>query len=387
MSVGNGGNVATETTLMDVLPVGTTLDYATIWEGGNNVPFPPDSNENGVLTWDMGELEPGAGFDINLRLNIDKDARPYSPFDNCIKVAIADTDVRPFDNEDCVEDTLQPAGPNVRVTKEHRWHDGETGLEYQLNIMNLGSTNLENVQVVDTYPEGVSFNGEWWHDLWEDVQLVDHDEEQRTLTWEISRMDPSWSFRIWFDVELDGDKVGVEGLTFTNVVDMPVTGDVNPDDNSDSDVAVTGPDLYIKKWLKDPSKIVKPGDDVAFVIEFGNASHRWGTRGDTLIEDQLPDGMTFVSATDPDDYTQEWDPRQDGNELQWFWGDIGDDNTWFFELTVKIDDTVKLGEVLTNQIEIDSLNNEDIDPLPENNIDDAPVPIGRFVYLPVVLKP
>jgi hypothetical protein len=72
--------------------------------------------------------------------------------------------------------------------------------------------------------------------------------------------------------------------------------------------------------------------------------------------------------------------------LRWDWGNMWPDSRWQFEVTVKIDDDVDLGSILTNTIEVFLENEEDIDPLLENNAATVTFQTGQPTYLPLILK-
>ena len=65
--------MATTFMLQDVLPAGTTFVEAWQWAPGGDVPFPPDSVSGGVVTWNLGLVEPGQWYNINFRVAIDPD--------------------------------------------------------------------------------------------------------------------------------------------------------------------------------------------------------------------------------------------------------------------------------------------------------------------------
>lgn len=97
--------------------------------------------------------------------------------------------------------------------------------------------------------------------------------------------------------------------------------------------------------------------------------------------------MTFISATDPDNPDRYWLPklRPDG-KLLWEWGNMNSDSHWRFEMKVKINENVDPVSFLTNKIEIFSDSLQDIDPVPENNVDEHTFRAGQALYLPVAIR-
>jgi uncharacterized repeat protein (TIGR01451 family) len=383
LNIYNDGNMATGMTVTDMMPFGTSFDEAWSELNGEWVSFPPDNIDGRMLTWDLGTFEPAQNQNISLRLKLD-DVQAGQTIVNCASVAISDDDQRPGDDTACAEEMIHEPGANLRVTKNH-WWEGEDRIHFSIRVENNGTTLLTDVEIVDTYPQDTQFNGEWWNDYWREITFSE-DVAQRKLVWTVEELYSGDSFNIDFILNVDSSIVGDQGLAFTNLVEAPIADDVYPANNSYEDTAYTGPNLYVKKWLK--TEFPSPGDEVLFVVEFGNASQgTWGTNGDTSLVDDLGDGMTFIKATDPDDPARYWLPKlmPDGN-LLWEWGNMNSDSRWQFEMTVKIDDDVDPRSMLTNTIEVSSSDQEDIDPVAENNIAMVTFRAGQLIYLPVIQK-
>jgi uncharacterized repeat protein (TIGR01451 family) len=379
----NDGNMKTDLTLTDLIPLGTTFDEAWSEVNGERVSFPPDDVDGRKLTWNLGSFEPGEGQGIDLRLKLDK-VNPGDSIVNCATVAISEDDQRPYDDTSCSTEMINERGPNLRVTKHH-WWDNDDRIRFTFHVENIGTTTLRDVEIVDTYPEDTQFNDEWWHDYWQELKFT-HNATERKLIWKLEELRPDHRFEINFILNVDGAVVGDQGLAFTNLVQAPVTGDVYPADNSDEDTAYSGPNLFVKKWLA--TKLPYPGEVVTFVVEFGNATQGyWGTSGDTSLVDTVGAGMTFISATDPDNPGEFWLPklRPDG-KLLWEWGNMHSDSHWRFEMKVKIDDDVSPLAFLTNKIVVSNESQDDIDPVPENNMDEATFRAGQVIFTPVVMK-
>jgi uncharacterized repeat protein (TIGR01451 family) len=381
LHIRNNGNMAAQTLLTDTLPAGTSFEEAWIWTGWEE-PFPPDYVDDEIAVWDLGVMEPGDWFGINVQMAIGDAVEPGTVFTNCAEVAIDGDDEWPDDNSDCAVDTVRDYGPNLRVSKEYEWHwDGGTDyrIEYKIRFENLGTTTLYDVDIVDTLPTGTTFEGNWGHDFWRGITF---DQVGNQLIWTLEEVQPGDRSRIKFEVRLDS--APAQGEQFVNLVQAPIVDDVHADDNEYEAMAGTGPDIYAKKWISGGQPT--PGARITFTVEFGNQNQwPWDSSGDSRIVDTLPPEMTFVTATHPDDPGQEWLPSIDGNELQWDWGWMNHENWWLFYLVVDITGTVEAGDLLVNRIEAWSPADWDADDL--NNVYDLPVTITlNKVYLPLVLK-
>jgi len=380
--VRNGGNQDTQTWLTDTLPAGTHLAEAWRWDGQQSTTFWPDILEGQTAVWDLGGMLPGQYYDLNIRLGIDHATEPGTVLTNCVRIGLDGDDSWPYDNEDCVIDTVRDHGPNLRVSKDYEWNwDGGTEyrIQYEIRFENLGTETLYDVDIVDTPPAGTHFDGNWRHDFWRGITF---EQVGNQLIWTLEELQPGDRSRIRFEVRLDS--APAQGKQFVNLLEAPIDGDVYPDDNYADVTAGTGPDIYVKKWISGGQPT--PGGTVTFTVEFGNQNQwPWDSTGDSRIVDTLPPEMSFVTATHPDDPSQEWLPYIDGNELQWDWGWMGHQNWWRFYLVVDIADTVETGDVLVNRIEAWSNADWDADEL--NNIFDLPMTITlNKIYLPIVLK-
>jgi uncharacterized repeat protein (TIGR01451 family) len=367
----NGGNMPAYTVVTDTLPAGTSFDQSWSCMGPTCVPFPPDYVDDQIAVWDLGMLEPGEWVNFNLRVDIDASVEPGTVLTNCAEVAIDGDDSWPYNNTDCVTRMIHDVGPNLEIDKYYQWN-WEGQLEYTIEFRNLGTTTLHNVEITDTLPDGTAFSGNWWHSFWEGI---DFSQVGNQLIWTISRLDPTWSSSLRYQVDLDDDLVGVEGLCFVNAAEAPLAGDIWPDDNSDEVAACTGPDVYVEKWLSGGEP--KVGETVTFTVQFGNQD-RWPWNGDdqygSHITDTLPTGMTFITATAPWDPDDRWQPeRVDGNTIVWGWGTMWADNWWRFDIVAQITGPVEDGDVLVNTVEAYGDSPDDVEPDYDNNVFQLPL--------------
>jgi uncharacterized repeat protein (TIGR01451 family) len=295
----------------------------------------------------------------------------------------------PGNNRSCTRDIVAEPGPNLRVSKKHDWHDHDRQLHYKIRIENVGSTEIDNVTVVDTYPESTQFNGDWWHHFWRNVEL-EHDPGTRQLAWTLERMYPGDSTDIDLIVDLDEGVIGQQGLAFGNLVEAPLPDDVLPADNTYEDTAYSGPDLFVRKWVSDGE--VKPGELLTMTVQFGNMSQDpWEMSDDSDVQlvDSLPTGMSFVASqwVDGEPFTPFYHDPASG-VIIWTDDRLGSNDERWFHLVVDLDPSLELGDVLVNRIAINQVPAVDIDPNPENNGFDYPVRIPtNDLYLPAILIP
>ncbi|MFC1997043.1 hypothetical protein ACFLXI_05480 [Chloroflexota bacterium] len=387
LHVRNSGNQAAGFELTDILAEGTSFEDAWMGTGRSNLPFPPDSVDNESIYWDIGVLEPGEWIDINLLLGIDPTIDPGTVIENCAEISIDGQDNWPYDNQDCVTESINDYGPNLRVTKDYWWNWYEQ-LAYEIKIENIGSERLDDFLVTDTYPKSTTFNGDWWvnHGPW--ITMTQDGPNNQVVFW-LDELGPGETANVGFAVDLDGDKIGEQGLSFINSLEAPIPDDVDLTDNYAEVTATTGPDIYIEKWVSDGEP--RAGEIITFTVEFGNHSKSpWDSdhESGSHITEILPEGMSFISASAPWNPDEVWAPDLvDGNTIQWDWGPMWSQATWYFDLTVQIADTVGVDDVLTNRIEAYSDGPDDKEYNLDNNVSVVPVEMIHFdLYLPLIMR-
>ncbi|HSR33868.1 MAG TPA: hypothetical protein VLY63_25155, partial [Anaerolineae bacterium] len=384
LSPRNDGNVASTVVLTETLPAGTSFLHSRRWTGSEEVPFPPDYVDDKVAVWDLGVMEPGDWYDLNVRLGYAASLPPSTVLKNCAMVTADGQDADPLNNESCADEQIHDRGPNVRVRKRANWN-WEGQIQYEIRFWNLGTTRLEDVVITDTLPDGTSFSGNWWHDFWEEIQFTQDGDE---LSWTVSRLEPGWMSDIYFEADLDGGLIYEQGLAFTNTVQAPVIGDIYPADNAHEIVSYTGPDLYAEKWLSEGELL--PGERITFTVRCGNDSPwPWKVNDEASVRltERLPAGMSYVGAYWPDGNTNDpWFYDPNTRLVVWDFGSLGSNDQRLFYLVVDLDEAVPMGSVLVNRLEIAEVPWRDVDPIPGNNTFELQLPIGRPLFLPLVLK-
>jgi uncharacterized repeat protein (TIGR01451 family) len=353
----NFGNTPIHTWLTDTLPANTYFIEAWLNVGPNSYLFPPDYMDEEIIAWDLGMIEPGDWRNINVHFGIESEALPGDALTNCAEITHNFPEDTPNDNVDCVTNTVNEPGSNLQIEKSYNWN-WEGQLTYRIDFRNIGTTPLYTTILTDTLPANTTFNGNWWHWYWQYIPLNDLGDQ---LVWTIPELQPGQSAGLAYDLDLNGDVIGVPGLAYTNTADAPIPGDVSPADNHATVVPVTGPDLYVDKWLS--GGLPRPGEIVTFTIEFGNQNvGPWWANGPITITDILPPEMTFITATLPWDPNQPWMPTiLPGGELAWHWDNACPNCWWQFNVVVQIADTVQAWDVLPNMVEMFSENPGDLE--------------------------
>lgn len=372
----NTGNVPVDNVRITVtLPTSTTFNRSWYWTPQGEQPVAPALVTADYVVWDLGTLDNGYGWNMNVALAVDSRAPVGTVLTSTATISPQPREDRYDDNSSTVVEVLHEFGPNLRVSKYYQWeHQGR--LRYGIFIRNLGTTRMENIWITDTYPLSTTSDGNFWVGHGPRYTYTLDAPNRQFVVWAES-LDPGNTGHFGFWVDLDGSLHGVEGLAFTNTVAAPWPGDVYPADNTDVEISYTGPDVYIEKWLS--GGVPKPGAIVTFTVVFGNRN-QWPWDGDPAygshITDTLPPEMTFVNANAPWDPSQSWMPTElPGNVLVWGWGTMWNNSRWTFDVAVRITDTVEGGDVLTNVIAAYGDSPDDVEPFYDNNVFALPVTI------------
>jgi uncharacterized repeat protein (TIGR01451 family) len=362
----NWGNMPMPGTLLTTtLPQDTVFMFAYSWDWSGWYIITPTVIGNGYLVWDFDTFNNGYYQNLGIRLKIDAQAPVGTPLvlDNHITGDVLEW--RYDDNVMEYNDIVHENGANLRVDKHSNWGwNGEGELWYELRILNVGTRDLVSPTVTDTYDISTEVTDCRWNHgpfLRCEVDAVNHQ-----VKYTLDHLNSGETAGAMLTVGLDN--VGQQGLAFVNQAEISDFGDIDLDDNFDEVTSYTGPDVFVRKWLKVGE--LRAGELVTYTVEFGN-SNRGPWNGDgsvgSHITDTLPAGMTFVKAVLYNDPQGTWQPEITGQRLVWNAWTMWADQTWTFDLVVRLDADLSPGTELTNVIEAWGDSPTDIDPIPANN--------------------
>jgi uncharacterized repeat protein (TIGR01451 family) len=195
------------------------------------------------------------------------------------------------------------------------------------------------------------------------------------ITATLDRLEPGWVASL--EINLGMPSVP-NGTFFTNTAEITLPpDDVYPADNQAILVVGTGPDLTIEKWLTGGTP--QAGQLLTYTLHFKNDS-QWWTTGNVWITDVLPTGVAFVNAVQrlcsPGNFFCERGPDyNDGTTLAWNIG-LQCNGCWNdLVVTVRVADTARFGDVLTNTAIIASDDPNDVEPDYRNNTSTVVMPV------------
>ena len=254
ITVENTADVDAEyVTVTDVLPVG--VEFVSASNGGVY------DIETNTVTWILNIT---SGERVSLTVNVK--VIVYGSLTNVVTVNDKTDDVTVTVPEIAIDKSVNDTNPNL----------GDN-LGYTITVENSAGVDAENIIVQDVLPNGVEFisasNGGVY------------DAETNTVTW-ILDMASGETVRL---------TVNVKVLSYGNLTNVVTVNNVT------DDVTVTVPEIAIDKSVNDTNPNL--GDDVEYTITVENTA---GVDAENIIvQDVLPDGVEFVSASNGGVYDSE----------------------------------------------------------------------------------
>ena len=234
--------------------------------------------------------------------------------------------------------------------KEKYEHD-ET-VHYEITISNDGNSRGHNIVITDVLPEGLHFTGKYTiSDGW----TVSYNEFTRIFTITGDSLAIGESIKFTYDCTFEGNLEDILGEDFNNRVSVTSTSMDRDDifreytDFDDETVHVIATDLEVNKVVSSSNNNYQ--NNIVYVITVTNNGPDDATG--VVVNDILPDGLIFVSATGTGSY--------DANTGIWTIGNLANKGTVTLTITAKINLT---GNVTNN---VNVTGNEDETDLTNNN--------------------
>lgn len=343
----NGGAAAADVLLVDTLPLSTT--YA-----GDNSGLTPDIGANGVITWDIGTLDPGEGHLFILTLNVDAAVVSGTTLvENCVVISTTTSgDPDPENNDSC-------SGPvdvwdddvEMHVDKWPSPGDPTPGQEmvYDIQVCNNRGAMAGPLVLSDTLPAYTSVvhwhNDSYWAAGWQEVAAP-----AGTFTLMTEGFPGGFCDTIHLRLQLNGD--APQNDTVSNYVQLTIADDVFLDNNErlnqDAHVGLPRYDLNVGKWLVGGALV--PGGWVRYGADFWNTGNM--PMPDVWITDTLPADTAYQPGSAQRHDGQDFPPDTMGDAIGWSLGELPVSDGFGFDFSVDIDSEVTPGTLLTNCVTI-----------------------------------
>ena len=287
----SGTGMASLAVLVDYLPTYMTFYDAT--------PYPSSISGN-TITWDIGDIAPGATETVTLQAIVDAGTPDGTILHNIATFDYADANGNSYPQLSDSFD-VETSAPIMSFTKSSDVTTADPGdqIIYTLYYENSGSGDATSVVIVDTLPEYVTFDT---------ASPYPDSISGRVLTWDVGTVGAHSSDEITVTVTVD---VGTPDGTFlvnTATLDYQDKNG-NPYDQmpGEAQVTVTAPILHMNK-IADVTE-ADPGDYITYTISYFNSGS--GIATGVAITDTIPEHVTFVTSTPSYDQvngrTYEWD--------------------------------------------------------------------------------
>jgi uncharacterized repeat protein (TIGR01451 family) len=324
-NIGTGD--ATDIVIVDTIPDHTTFVSASP---------APDTNVDGVLTWNFATIIGGGGGTLTVEVEVDTYTADATLLTNTVLLDYDDANGNPYPQESDTALTTVTA-PDMTIAKVADVTDADPGdtIVYTITYTNLGSGTATDILITDSIDEDTTFVSS---------NPVADSSSFDTYTWiNIINVGPYGSGTITVTVTVD---VGVgDGITLHNSCTLDyddANGNPYPQETSSADVTVTAPDMTISKDV-DVSE-ADPSDEITYTIDYENLGS--GEATDIVIIDTIPMYTTLVSASPtPDDEV--------GRVLTWNIASLAGYGDGTITVVVSVDPYTANGELLTNTATLD----------------------------------
>jgi uncharacterized repeat protein (TIGR01451 family)/gliding motility-associated-like protein len=326
ISVFNGGpDAATNVTVTDALPVGTSFVSAT--NGG--------TFQSGTVTWLFPSIGPGQTEVLTVRVLVNLGVVEGTKLINKADASSADDPASPKTSNNAEVTVLQGIMPILNITKSANVPTVRLGdrIIYTISVTNSGNAFATGVNVRDVLPAGTAF--------------VSTDRggvhSNGTVNWSIGLLSPGQTLVITLEVLVNGNFVGNEVITNTARVTSP-SDPSTPKDSNPANVIVeeVKPEISITKKANAPT--VFAGEFISYTIEVSNIGT--GPATNVTVTDQLPTGTFFISASNS--------VTHNAGLVTWTLGTINPGNTVSINLVVQVGLTVPNGTIIINGVRAQS---------------------------------
>ena len=265
----DGPSDAVGVTVTDVLPAGVSYVSATPDQGSC-------SHAAGTVTCNLGAIAAGMSANVELVVNADDDG-------TILNVASVSSPTDPTDDDDDATVTVAPAADLAIVKTGDATATAGGEVNYSLTVTNNGPSDATGVRAVDTLPAGTS--------LVSSLPAGECSAAGEIVTCDVGDLATGASET--FDLVV-AVPFALAEQTLTNTA--VVSGDqADTDSSNDSDSANTTVGPAADLTLEKTGGTAIAGGTVTWTLVVSNGGPSAAT-GVTL-EDPLPPGLTFVSAT------------------------------------------------------------------------------------------
>ncbi len=254
----NWGNMpVTGAILTTTVPAGAEFLEANTWDWQGGAPFTPTHVTDQYIVWELDTIPNGYNYNIAVRMKLSDDIAPGTPLVVQNSILSPEIEFRYDDNVVIYTEKVNEAGPNLRVDKHTNWYWQEWWdefnnkhqlLEYELRILNIGTQYLEDPIVTDTLPISVTFAGCGYNHG--PFTGCGYNPDTHVVTYTLDYLNPGETASGMLKTDLLQDASMSREWSMSTRRRFPILVTLTSSDNSISSPAYTGPDVFVRKWLK-----------------------------------------------------------------------------------------------------------------------------------------
>jgi len=287
VKVKNIGSV-TANQVFVIVDIPQELTYAELVAGGNyDEDYYEFNKEKRAFNKLLDDIEPGqeqsVEFMLKVNENIDKqkeiNMKAKLSAKNLLELVESNEVKNIVDNGSM----LIELKANIKENSELKAGDS---IKYTAKINNISNYDINNVKAIIELPEGLNYKNAYIKDY--DKEVV-FDENTRTITYKISKIEKEKYAEIVLEADLSGEKEFVE-------VYVKTLGDNVEEHKSNSfNLNICKSNITVKQESTIPEGYVAAGDKVEYRIEVKNT----GTLDATNVEiiDLMPKGMKYIETS------------------------------------------------------------------------------------------
>ncbi len=333
----------TNVVISDVLPTGVTFLSAT----------PDDAYDETTGLWPVGDVAFGETATLTIHAVVDAGTSGDTITNAASITGVDQTDPNPTNNSDSASITVSATDLMVQKSLNVNTPEENQTVEYTITVRNLGQSIATGIMVKDLLPKGVIFDSA-------DASQGGYDEFSGD--WSVGTLVKDAEATLVISAVVDE---GTSGESIVNTAALTAVDqvEINSDNNSASaSLTVQSVDLWVQKGVS---------DDCAHELQTVNYTLSVRNRGPAsasgiMIQDILPNGVTFVSASPAGVY--------DYKTGLWTVGSLAQDGAAALTITAQVDAGVS-GSTITNHAAVYHL--DQFDPYTQNNSASASIDVSE----------
>jgi uncharacterized repeat protein (TIGR01451 family)/gliding motility-associated-like protein len=317
----------------------TLSSYLEFVSGSGNA-----QHENGIVTWSMFELKAGVQSSMSLTVRVDPDTPDGSEIRN---IALAFTETGDtIEGDPNIITVISNTDFAVVKTADKQVVEAGDVVTYNLTIRNMGEQIAENAILVDTLSSHLTFM----------LATGNYSVSGNIITWHLGDFGQNEVKNVSLIARVKADTPN--GTVIPNTA-FASSDNIDEDSESNTELitVISYTEFSIQKTAN--ASTVNAGENIIYTIDITNEGP--SVSNNIHVSDELPDGVTFVSASDGGElnaYTVNWTIQTLA---------VGESKSLI--LVVKTDPALPQGTIIYNTAVVQSDETETPEPSNEEEVE------------------